>query len=323
MNPRSAEPGMRIMAVVVLYHTLPVNSRSFQSLQNASRQLPPGSLSLRVILYDNTPGGQKPGELPADVVYQADPQNGGTAAAYNHAMEVAVREGIAWLLVLDQDSVLPVDFFRKLCPALLFAAQLDTVAAVVPCIACGDGRITSPWQKRNYGLRPRRLPVGFIGIPPQAVYAANSACTFKVSALKAMNGFDPRFPLWSSDLFMFHRLHQNHFRLLVAGHIHVEHEASILDLQARSTPARYEDMLLAEEAFYDQCLGRRGHLMLLAILLHRLLYKLWTTHGSVRHFQMVARFFLRGLFRTRRHRMRDWEESARRRNPAIADNSLS
>ncbi len=282
----------------------------------------PGAMSLQVILYDNTPGGQEPGELPAHVAYKADLENGGLAEAYNYATEVAVRDGCAWLLVLDQDSALPVDFFHKLCPALRFASSLDFVAAVAPSISCGDGRITSPWGEPKYGLRPRRFPDGFIGISPQAVYAANSACTFKVSALQVVNGFDPHFPLWSSDLFMFHRLHQRDFRILVAGHIHVEHEVSILDLQARSSPARYEDMLAAEEAFYDQCMGRRGRLMLLAILLHRLLYRLWTTHGSLPHFKIVTRFLLRSLFRTRRHRIRDWEQSVRRRKPNLAGHSV-
>jgi GT2 family glycosyltransferase len=247
--------------------------------------------------------------LPSEVQYKADVENGGLAKAYNYALEIAQKEGFDWLLTLDQDTSLPIDFLCKLCHAVAFVAPLNTVAAIVPI--CG-GRAGSPWIRRKYWIRPKRFPDGFIGIPLESVYAVNSASTIRVSALKAIGGYDPRFYLWASDLVMYHRLHCNHFSIFVAGNIHVEHESSIADLKNRSTPNRYEDMLRAEEAFYDEYMGRRGHIVLLLMMFHRLFCRLWTTGGSLPYFIVALRFLCRGLFYSRKRRMESWKQSVRR-----------
>jgi GT2 family glycosyltransferase len=310
MNASSTATAVRLFAVVVLYHTTPVNSKAFQSLQDALRRLPPGHLDLNILLYDNTPGGQDAGVLPADVQYKADFENSGLAKAYNYALKIAQEEGFDWLLTLDQDTSLPIDFLSKLCHAIAFVSPLRTVAAIVPI--CG-GRAGSPWIRRKYWIRPKRFPDGFIGIPLERVYAVNSASTIRVSALEAIGGYDLRFSIWASDLVMYHRLHCNHFSVFVAGDIRVEHESSIADLKNRSTPNRYEDMLRAEEAFYDEYMGRRGHIVLLLIMFHRLVYRLWTTGGSLPYVKIVLRFLCRGLFYSRKHRMESWKQAVRRR----------
>ena len=300
---------VRVLAVIVLYKMQPSESAAFRTLQATISALEDGKAHIKILLYDNTPGGQDAGVLPSDVQYKADVENSGLAKAYNYALEIAHEEGFDWLLTLDQDTSLPIDFLCKLCHAAAFVAPLRTVAAIVPI--CG-GRSGSPWIRRKYWIRPKRFPDGFIGIPLESVYAMNSASTIRVSALEAIGGYDPRFYLWASDLVMYHRLHCHHFRVFVAGDIHVEHESSIADLKNRSTPGRYEDMLRADEAFYDEYMGRRGHIVLLLIMFHRLVYRLWTTGGSLPYVKIVLRFLCRGLFYSRKHRMESWKQSVRR-----------
>ena len=302
---------VRLFAVVVLYQTAPANSKAFQSLLEALRHSPPGHLDLKILLYDNTPGGQDAGVLPAGVQYKADLDNGGLAKAYNYSLEIAHEEGYDWLLTLDQDTSLPIDFLCKLCHAAAFVAPLSAVAAIVPCIS-GGGQAMSPWIRRKYWIRPKRFPNGFIGIPLDNVYAANSASTIRISALRKIGGYDLRFYLWASDLVLYHRLHCNHFNIFVAGNIHVEHEASILDLKNRSTPDRYEDMLRAEEAFYDEYMGRLGHVVLLLTMFYRLFYRLGTTGASLSYYKTALGFLCRRLFYSRKHRMKSWERSIRR-----------
>jgi GT2 family glycosyltransferase len=295
--------------VIVLYKIPLSESAAFRTLRAAISCLPEGQADIKIILYDNTPGGQNVVALPVEVQYKADVENSGLAKAYNYALEIAQEEGFDWLLTLDQDTSLPIDFLCKLCHAVAFVAPLCTVAAIVPI--CG-GRSGSPWIRTKHGLRPKRFPDGFIGIPSERVYAINSASTIRVSALKAIGGYDPRFYLWASDLVMYHRLHCNHFSIFVAGDIHVEHESSIADLKNRSTPNRYEDMLRADEAFYDEYMGSLGHIVLLLMMLHRLVYRLWTTGGSLSYFKIALRFLCRGLFYSRKHRMESWKQSVKR-----------
>lgn len=313
MSTSPEMPMVRIVSVIVIYRMVPNESRALQSLQQAASQLPCGCLDLKIILYDNTPGGQVPRGIPPGLEYKSDPENGGLAPAYNYALNVAHTGRFEWLLTLDQDTELPVDFLLKLCPAMVFANSLECVGAVAPQISVANCN-TSPWVRRPFRLRPTRFPSEFIGVPAEAVYAANSASAFKVAALRKVGGYDADFPLWSSDLVIFHRLYRCGFKVLVAGHIQVEHEVSVLDLEKRSTPSRYEEMLRAEEAFYDQCMGRCGHLVLISILLHRVSYKLWTTHGNLQYFLVAFRFLLRSVFRSRSWRMKDWKHSILQRN---------
>lgn len=286
----------------------PGDSPAFKTLQAAITALKCSPTNIRILLYDNTPGGQDTGMLPTEVLYKADLENAGLAKAYNYALEIACNEGFDWLLTLDQDTSLPNGFLTKLCDAAAFAANLSNVAAIVPWVSSG-GCAMSPWIPRKRWMRPQRFPRDFIGVPLENVFAANSASTVKVSALKAIGGYDPRFRLFASDLVMYHRLHCNNFRVFVSGNIHVEHEISISDLKRRSTPDRYREMLSAEEAFYDEYLGWSGYLEVLLILLHRVFYRLWTTGGSLAYFKIVLKFLCRRLFYSRRYRMETSEQA--------------
>jgi GT2 family glycosyltransferase len=242
------------------------------------------------------------------VQFKADFENGGLATAYDYALEIAHEEGFDWLLTLDQDTTLPIDFLRKLCHAAAFVATMPTVAAIAPHIS-SDGRVLSPFILMKRWMLTRNIPDGFVGIPLENVYAVNSASTIKVSALKAVGGYDPRFHLDYSDLAIYHRLNCQKLRVFVAGNIHVDHEVSGFDLKNRSTPGRYEDFYRAEETAYDEWMGGVARVVLAVRLFHRLVYRLWRNNGSLPYFKICLRFLCRRLFYSRKHRMESWKQS--------------
>jgi GT2 family glycosyltransferase len=299
---------VRIFAVIVLYKMQPSESIALRTLLAAIPGLQSGEADVRILLYDNTPGGQTVGVLPPGVQYKANSQNGALSAAYNYALEIAQNESFDWLLTLDQDTTLPIDFLCKLCNAAAFVAPMDEVAAIAPRIS-SDGRIVSPFTLMKHWMLLSYFPDGFLGIPLDNVYAINSAFMIKVSALKAIGGYDPRFNLDFCDLVIGHRLQYNHLRVFVAGNIHVEHELSVIDLKNRVTPGRYEDIQSAEEAFYDEYLGRVEGIVLLMRLVFRLTYKLWRDGATSSYFPVGLRFLLKRLFYSRKHRMKSWEQS--------------
>jgi GT2 family glycosyltransferase len=306
---------VKLLAVVVLYKMKPGDSVALSTLQATISDLRPGQADVRILLYDNTPGGQDVGILPSDMRFQADHQNDGLAKAYNFASEMAQKDGFDWLLTLDQDTKLPIDFLQKLCSIAIFVAPMQDVAAIVPYMT-SDGRVISPFTLMEYWMLTRHFPNGFFGIPLESVYAANSATTIKVSALKAIGGYDPRFYFYFADLVMNHRLHSNRLRILVAGNILVEHELSNFDLKNRTTLDRYEETCRAEEAAYDECMGSVAGMMLAIRILYRLVYRIWRLGGGVSHFKIGLRFLCRRLFYSRKHRMDSWNRFLRQRSVA-------
>lgn len=308
---------VRIFAVIVLYKMRPDESGALRTLRAAIPSLQNTQAEIKILLYDNTPGGQAVGVLPDGVQYKANPENGALSTACNYALEVAHEEGFEWLLTLNQDTTLPNDFLCKLCDAAMFVAPMHDVAGIVPSIT-SNGRVVSPFTLMKYWTFMRHFPDGFIGIPLENVYAANSASTINVSALKEIGGFDPRFPLDLIDFDVNYRLHRQNLRFLVAGNIHVGLELSTDDLKRRSSPGRYEDYLRAEEGFCDEYLGTIVSVVVVIKLIYRLGYKLWRSGGSLPYFKVGFRFLCRRLFYSRKHRIELWKQSIRQRSAVKA-----
>jgi GT2 family glycosyltransferase len=306
----------KLLVVVVLYKMEPWKSVSFNTLQKSISCLKHGQANIEILLYDNTPGGQDIGPLPPGVKYKADVENGGLAKAYNYALTIADEKGFDWLLALDQDTSLPIDFLSKLRNAAAFVAPMHEVAAVVPCVS-SNGRIVSPFTLMKYWTFMKHFPDEFVGIPTENVYAANSGTMTKVGVLKALGGFDPRFRLDLSDFAMNHRLHCERLRVLVAGNIHLEHELSSHDLKNRSTPGRYEEYLRAEEGFCDEYFGRAVGAVVAFKLFYRLMYKLWRNGGGLPYFKIGFKYLCRRLFYSRKHRMESWRQWVRLRQDSL------
>lgn len=304
---------LRVLAVIVLYKMNISESAAFNTLRESISYADKELVSAKILIYDNTPGGQDIGVLPDCVEYKADVTNGGLAVAYNHALDVAEANGLRWILTLDQDTRLPTDFMQQISHAAVFVEPLSTVAAIVPRIS-SDGRCLSPFTLMKHWTLTQNIADEFVGIPLEDVYAVNSASVIKVSALRAVGGYDSRFNLDFSDLAIYHRLHCHGLRVFVAGHIKVEHEVSVYDMKNRSTLSRYEETCRAEEAAYDEWMGERARIVLTARLIHRLVYQLWRNRGSFDHFKICLRFLCRRMFYSRKHRQESWKESVRERS---------
>lgn len=301
---------MRLLAVIVLYKMKPSESVTLRTLQASISGLPEGNADVRILVYDNTPGGQDPGDLPPGVEYAADVENTGLARAYNYATEIALKEGIDWLLTLDQDTQLPIDFVHDLCHVARYVAPFNSIGAILPCIS-DDGQVISPFILRKNLALLKRFPAGFVGVSLGNTIAANSASAIRVSALKAIGGYDPRFHFDASDWVLFQRLNRNNFHAFIAGHIQVEHCLSVLDLDNRTTPERYAAMLRAEEAFCIEYMGRLESVIILFKIFYRLIYKIWATGGSLPFFMVGLRFLCRRIFCSRKKRLESWEQSIR------------
>jgi GT2 family glycosyltransferase len=249
----ASSPAIKLLAVVVIYKMRPHDSSTLQTLLAAAANTSSDLLDLKIVVWDNTPGGQDNGELTRGILYKSAPHNPGLAQAYNQALEVAEGEGYEWLLTLDQDSSLPADFLARIAGLARELGPAKTVGAIVPQVIA-DGRIISPFQFR-FGALPHWFSRGFVGISKRAAYAANSGATLRVSALREIGGYDPLFPLDLSDTNLFHRLHGSGKSVFIAGDILFHHDLALLNKQARMSIGRYEASLWDDCAFWDLYMG--------------------------------------------------------------------
>lgn len=299
---------VRILAVIVLHKVAPMECESFRTLLEAMRQIRLSDETSQILFYDNTPGGQSIHLLPDGVRYEADPLNRGLPSAYNRALAIASEEGFNWILTLDQDTSLPTDFMAKLLPALQYVNSMPRVAAVVPQISDGD-KVISP-NALSLKIFPKFFPSDFVGISMERTSAINSAATLRVEALREIGGYDPLYRLDYSDAITFHRLHCRGRKIFIAGNIKVRHELSVLDMKHRVTIERYRDILAAEAAFWDECMGGVANLALPIRYLYRIFYKFWWTEASLPYFKLSLQNLLRRIFLTKKQRRRIWERSS-------------
>lgn len=294
-----------ILAVIVLYRMDPSRAPAFRSLLASAAAQAPDNLHLKILMYDNTPNGRQPHSLPDYVEYVPSIQNDGLAGAYNYALRVAETEGFDWLLTLDQDSNLPVSILHSLAAVAKSLQESDKVVAIVPHLVEGVQSI-SPLYVGYW--RPSKIPQGFSGLPDREICAVNSAATWRVSYLREIGGFDSRFWLDYLDYTMHRCAFRAGKRVYVAGNIVVQHELASLDPGKRMSPARFENVLMAESAFADLYKNPLERAILPLRWARECLR--YTQRGDdPRCVRSTLRAMLRRLFRSRRYRLAQWQKS--------------
>jgi glycosyltransferase involved in cell wall biosynthesis len=302
--PQAHDRGVDVLAVIVLYQLEPADSASYVSLLSSSAQAP--HVHLTILLVDNSPGDRNPPNLPPSTLYLRCAGNPGLANAYNRAIEAAQQHSCTWLLTLDQDSALPLDFLHSMGSIAAEVEATPAIAAIAPRLVSA-GVPASPYYFR-WGSVPRWFPPGWSGVPSAPVFAFNSAAMIRVDALEQIGGYDPFFRLDHSDAMLFRRLHQHGKSVQVAGSVVVDHEFSMKAMGERVSRSRYREMLLAESAFWDAERSRLAGLERTLRLLLRLVRHRRSANAAA--LQPITREFLfLRLFRSRAHHLRLFRES--------------
>ncbi len=304
----SPDSEARMTAVIVLYQKAPGESEAYLSLQEAAAFAQNCGFVLTILLVDNTPSVAGHPSLPPDVEYRAAARNEGLAPAYNWALQRAEQNHSTWLLTLDQDTRLPVDFLRSMVAIAGQVHATPVVAAIVPRIVAG-GRLLSPYRFIG-GAVPSWNLASSHGVSPHPIFAFNSGALLRVSVLRQIGGYDPWFWLDCSDALLFHQLHRFGKQVFVAGQICVEHDFSMLDLGNRVSPSRYRNILLAESAFWDRYMNMPAGWERTARLLLRMIRQLEGKDAAELR-SITFEFLKRRLFWTRGKRTRAWESETR------------
>lgn len=197
-----------------------------------------------------------------------DAANGGTRAAYLHALQLAQAQGCPWILFLDHDTGLPARFLEDTGNALDAVTPGTSVGAVVPRVFDNDVQI-SPAHITSYGrvLVSRREAAITRGAG--TVTAIASASLVRTESLAAMLPIPASFSLDYLDHWLFRELQRQAAHIAVSS-ARVQHSLSIQSMKSMGVQ-RYLSILAAELAFLR---GEPGY--------SRVLHLLWHTGRTVK-----------------------------------------
>jgi GT2 family glycosyltransferase len=310
---------MQILIVVVRYKAPIENSETIRTLEAIFSEHPELSKESEVLVWDNSPVPLENPQFPFHLDYRHSGENVGVSGAYNHGMEIAAARGIPWMLLLDQDTLLPEDFLTKMLESSRTHESDERVATIVPFLM--DGSVpSSPTAVLCGWNRPIVPPLS--GVYPGEAFAANSGTLMRVSALKLVGGYDEDFWLDLSDVVTFRRLHLREKQVFIAGDLQVQHKITNNDYDGSMSPQRYLNFIAAEGAYWDIYRTHLPRAIYTARLLGRVLRQYRRYRNKI-YSGITWRYLCQRLFTTKKARLRQWKEQSLKRNiPAIFEGKV-
>ncbi|MDP5231998.1 MAG: glycosyltransferase [Cellulophaga sp.] len=246
-----------ILIVLVLYNEFLENSETFKSLLKGSFQNKPKH---KIIVYDNSTATRhdlsflKKYESYFTIEYVSDDTNPGISHAYNYAFKVASEHHFNWLLLLDQDTKLPVNYIQTF---------IETVECANTCVVSFVPRVEqevnelviSPFKINSFGVM-KKLSKKVKGVIDYNIIAINSGAFISVAFLSEIGGFSKDYPLDMLDFWLFSKISENK-KLIYVLDINVLHDLSVANFENNVSLGRYESILSAEKRFYSSTRKRK------------------------------------------------------------------
>jgi GT2 family glycosyltransferase len=306
---------MRILIVIVRYKTPLASSQTLVSLSDALRAHPELQEKTGILVWDNSPSPLVERQLPFAFEYRHSGENLGVSGAYNRAMEFAESQGFEWMLLLDQDTTLPVNFLSRMLEYSRTMESDTRIAAIAPFLV--DGTLPSSPSAVLCGRNKLVVPP-FSGVYPGEVFAANSGTLMRVSALREVGGYSEDFWLDLSDVVTFRRLHARGKRLYLAGDLQVQHKITNNDYDGSMSPQRYLNFIAAEGAYWDLYRTALPRAIYTARLLGRVVRQYRRLKNKV-YSAITWRYFCQRFLTSKDARLQRWKQQSLNRNiPAIS-----
>ncbi len=223
-----------ILAVLVLYKTKIEDSPTFISLNEA---LVDSGKFLDIYIYDNSPESYlKDGEWSYGnmrINYVNDTLNSGISKAYNAGAKIALAKGKKFLLLLDQDSQFPKNYFDIL---QAMCAKFPTHKMFVPILKEKD-LILSPCKfKFKKGSALRSVKCGALSLDGLSVF--NSGLMINLKAFINIGGYSEKIRLDFADHYFVGCFKQLYKECVVLP-ITVGHSLSSFDLNRERQKRRF------------------------------------------------------------------------------------
>lgn len=233
-----------LLPILVLYNRGLRDSSTYRTFCASARAC--GWDSSRIAVYDNSRIRQVSHEEETRLqAYRHDPANGGLAAAYNWALEIALTRKDSWILLLDQDSTMPLCFLATLWKAMRLFSTDERVAAIVPYAMDGSSRV-SPKRVRFGRMADLNVPTP--SVADQEIMAINSGTALRASFIERLNGFNSAYKLDFLDHWLFRKIHASGMRVVLSGSV-LEHNLAASDYRTNINTSRYYSIIASEVRF--------------------------------------------------------------------------
>lgn len=238
---------MQILAIVVRYKTSLEDSATMRTL-NAEFELNPDLRSaVGALVWDNSPRPASFDGIRRWFEYKHSKENQGVSGAYNGALERAEALECPWLLLLDQDTVLPPGYLQCMLHYSRMLCKESRIATIVPYVR-SNGNLVSP-RRAGRTLRSSQIAETESGVIKEDCFAVNSGTLIRASALRAIGGYSDLFWLDLSDQYVFYLLHKAGHAMYLAADLELQHFIANSDYDHAMSPERYQSYLAAENIF--------------------------------------------------------------------------
>lgn len=205
--------------VIVVYGINYEETKTFKSLISSIESL---DYKLNLLVYDNSPKAIKQNTRfnNLNLNYISDVKNSGLSVAYNIAAQMANQIGKKWLLILDQDSILPLNYFSLLSSAIQSTAG---EAIIAPMLKQGNMILSPCIFKHMKGSNFRHLEPGKVSFKNVSIF--NSGMVINLHAFFIVNGYSEEIPLDFSDHYFIDKIKKKYSYFLLTS-IVIKHELS-------------------------------------------------------------------------------------------------
>lgn len=192
------------LLVVVIIYNLDVRKCSSLISLNAN------SGYLDVVVYDNSLNNINNNKFDdftyLNIKYIHNPNNPGVSKGYNFAAQYALKKNKPFLLLLDQDTYLPVDALNKYLAAARFNNE---IALFAPFLNFND-KIYSPCNYfMHKGFHKHIFKLGINNL--KNINFLNSGLLIRVDAFNIAGGYDENIRLYFSDFEFINRF-KTHYK---------------------------------------------------------------------------------------------------------------
>lgn len=194
-----------IQAVLVVYQQKAVDSSSWKSLRATA-----AGREMHWLVVDNslTAGGSP----AAEVRYEHHPTNPGVSAAYCRGAEVAQQNGCTWLLLLDQDSAFPADWFEQYAAA---HEEFQHATLLVPAVPAGKKWMSPAKYRWHRGWLNAPMTKGTFVLQQNA--PINAGMLIRLDAYLEAGGHEPTVQLDFSDFAFLHKFQKRNHTAILAN----------------------------------------------------------------------------------------------------------
>lgn len=176
---------MRILPVIVIYNSF-VSASESATYNYLLKEYEKGEIDT-IFVYDNSTERKYWDQNKlTKFVYETTHENKGLSYAYNRAARYAADNGYDWLLILDQDTILPNNLLKAYREA---SDSNPGIRLFMPKVMTTSGSPLSPARMNHYmPVKNFSLPEGLIN--PAHYCIINSGLLINVEAFSKVGGYN-------------------------------------------------------------------------------------------------------------------------------------